>query len=148
MSASAPGTRSSRSGGRRCGTGPRWARSSAASRPACRFRSPWSATGQVLAARISWQARVAVVLLIIASLNIFVGMFNLLPLLPLDGGHIAVVIYERCRAWLAKLRGKPDPGPVDYRRLVPVSVGVFALLVGFGLLLIMAALVNPVHIIQ
>ena len=84
----------------------------------------------------------------VASLNIFVGLFNLLPLLPLDGGHIAVVIYERCRAWLARLRGKPDPGPVDYRRLVPVSVGVFALLVGFGLLLIMADLVNPVHIIQ
>ena len=106
------------------------------------------ATGQVIAAPIGWRARVAVVLLIIASLNIFVGLFNLLPLLPLDGGHLAVVIYERCRAWLARLRGKPDPGPVDYRRLVPVSVGVFALLVGFGLLLIMADLVNPVHILQ
>jgi membrane-associated protease RseP (regulator of RpoE activity) len=105
-------------------------------------------TGQVVAARISWQARVAVVLLIVASLNIFVGLFNLLPLLPLDGGHLAIVIYERCRAWLARLRGKPDPGPVDFRRFVPVSVGVFALLVGFGLLLIMADLVNPVHIIQ
>jgi membrane-associated protease RseP (regulator of RpoE activity) len=106
------------------------------------------ATGQVVAAPIGWQARVSVVLLIIASLNIFIGAFNLLPLLPLDGGHIAVVIYERCRAWLARLRGKPDPGPVDYRRLVPVSVGVFALMVGFALLLIMADLVNPVHIIQ
>jgi membrane-associated protease RseP (regulator of RpoE activity) len=106
------------------------------------------ATGQVVAAPIGWQARVSVVLLIIASLNIFVGAFNLLPLLPLDGGHLAVVIYERCRAWLARLRGKPDPGPVDFRRLIPVSVGVFALLVGFGLLLIMADLVNPVHIIQ
>ena len=105
-------------------------------------------TGQVVAARISWQARVAVVLLIVASLNIFVGLFNLLPLLPLDGGHLAIVIYERCRAWLARLRGKPDPGPVDFRRFVPVSVGVFALLVGFSLLLIMADLVNPVHIIQ
>ena len=105
-------------------------------------------TGQVVAAPIGWQARVSVVLLIIASLNIFVGLFNLLPLLPLDGGHLAIVIYERCRAWLARLRGKPDPGPVDFRRLVPVSVGVFALLVGFGLLLIMADLVNPVHIIQ
>ena len=105
-------------------------------------------TGQVVAAPIGWQARVSVVLLIIASLNIFVGLFNLLPLLPLDGGHLAVVIYERCRAWLARLRGKPDPGPVDFRRLIPVSVGVFALLVGFGLLLIMADLVNPVHIIQ
>ena len=58
------------------------------------------------------------------------------------------LIYERARAWLARLRGRPDPGPVDYRRLVPVSVGVFALLVGVGLLLIMADIVNPVHILQ
>jgi membrane-associated protease RseP (regulator of RpoE activity) len=105
-------------------------------------------TGQVVASPIGWQARVAVVMLIVASLNIFVGAFNLLPLLPLDGGHLAIVIYERCRAWLARLRGRPDPGPVDFRRFIPVSVGVFALLVGFGLLLIMADLVNPVHIIQ
>jgi membrane-associated protease RseP (regulator of RpoE activity) len=104
--------------------------------------------GQVLAARIGWQPKADLVLLIIASLNIFVGAFNLLPLLPLDGGHLAVVIYERARAWLARLLGRPDPGPVDFRRLVPVSVGVFALLVGVGLLLIMADLVNPVRILQ
>ena len=103
-------------------------------------------TGQVLAARIGWQPKAGLVLLIIASLNIFVGAFNLLPLLPLDGGHLAVVIYERIRYWLARLFHRPDPGPVDYRRLVPVSVGVFALLVGIGLLLIMADLVNPVHL--
>lgn len=105
-------------------------------------------TGQVIASKIGWQPKVSLVLLIVASLNIFVGAFNLLPLLPLDGGHLAVVIYERIRAWLARLRGKPDPGPVDFRRLIPVSVGVFALLVGLGLLLIMADLVNPVHILQ
>ena len=103
-------------------------------------------TGQVLEARVGWQVKAGLVLLIIASLNIFVGAFNLLPLLPLDGGHLAVVIYERIRAWFAKLLRRPDPGPVDYRRLVPVSVGVFALLVGVGLLLIMADLVNPVHL--
>jgi membrane-associated protease RseP (regulator of RpoE activity) len=105
-------------------------------------------TGQVLASKIGWQPKVSLVLLIIASLNIFVGAFNLLPLLPLDGGHLAVVIYERCRAWLARLRGRPDPGPADYRRLIPLSVGVFALLVGLGLLLIMADIVNPVQILQ
>jgi membrane-associated protease RseP (regulator of RpoE activity) len=103
-------------------------------------------TGQVLEARIGWQPKAGLVLLIIASLNIFVGAFNLLPLLPLDGGHLAVVIYERARAWLARLLGRPDPGPVDFRRLIPVSVGVFALLVGVGLLLIMADLVNPIHL--
>ena len=105
-------------------------------------------TGQVIASKIGWQPKVSLVLLIVASLNIFVGAFNLLPLLPLDGGHLAVVIYERFRAWLARLRGRPDPGPVDFRKLIPVSVGVFALLVGLGLLLIMADLVNPVHVLQ
>jgi membrane-associated protease RseP (regulator of RpoE activity) len=103
-------------------------------------------TGQVLEANIGWQPKAELVLLIIASLNIFVGAFNLLPLLPMDGGHIAVVIYERARAGVAKLRGKPDPGPADYRRLIPVSVGVFALLVCVGLLLVTADIVNPIHI--
>jgi membrane-associated protease RseP (regulator of RpoE activity) len=105
-------------------------------------------TGQAFALKVSWQLKITVVLDIIVSLNIFVGLFNLLPLLPLDGGHLAVVIYERARAWLARLRGKPDPGLVDMRKLLPLSVGVFALLVGFGLILIMADLVNPVHLPQ
>jgi membrane-associated protease RseP (regulator of RpoE activity) len=104
--------------------------------------------GQVVAAKIGWQSKVAFILAIIISLNIFVGIFNLLPLLPMDGGHLAVIIYERCRAWLARLRGKPDPGLVDMRKLIPVSVGVFALLVGFSLLLIAADIVNPVHLVQ
>jgi membrane-associated protease RseP (regulator of RpoE activity) len=105
-------------------------------------------TGQAFALNVSWQLKVSVVLDIIISINIFVGLFNLLPLLPLDGGHLAVVIYERARARLARLRRKPDPGLVDMRKLLPVSVGVFALIVGFGLLVIVANLVNPVHIPQ
>jgi len=105
-------------------------------------------TAQVVAAKDGWQTKVQVVLLIIISLNIFVGLFNLLPLLPLDGGHLAVLFYERARAWLARLRGRPDPGLVDMRKLVPVSVGVFALLVGFGLLLISADIFNPIHFVQ
>jgi membrane-associated protease RseP (regulator of RpoE activity) len=105
-------------------------------------------TGQVLEQKIAWESKLSLVLLILASLNIFVGLFNLLPLLPLDGGHIAVVIYERMRAWLARLQRRPDPGPVDMRRLIPVSIGVFALLVGFAVLLVMADIVNPVHILQ
>jgi membrane-associated protease RseP (regulator of RpoE activity) len=105
-------------------------------------------TGQVLAANIGWQPKLSLVLVIIASLNIFVGLFNLLPLLPLDGGHIAIVLYERARATIARLRGRPDPGLVNFQRLIPVSIGVFAVLIGFGLLLIMADLVNPVHILQ
>jgi membrane-associated protease RseP (regulator of RpoE activity) len=105
-------------------------------------------TGQVVSADISWQAKASLVLLIIISVNIFIGLLNLLPLLPLDGGHIAVVLYERVRAWLARLRGKADPGMVDMTKLIPVSLSVFALLVGFSLILILADLVNPVNILQ
>jgi membrane-associated protease RseP (regulator of RpoE activity) len=104
--------------------------------------------GQVVEAGGGWQFTVSDLLLIVISLNIFVGAFNLLPLLPLDGGHLAIVFYERLRAWLARLRGRDDPGLVDMTKLIPVSVGVFALLVGLGLVLIAADIFNPVHLIQ
>jgi membrane-associated protease RseP (regulator of RpoE activity) len=105
-------------------------------------------TGDVVAANIGWQQKLSVVLLIIIEVNIFVGIFNLLPLLPLDGGHLAVVFFERARAWMARLFRRPDPGPVDIKRLIPVSVGVFALIVAFGLLLIAADILNPLSLTQ
>jgi membrane-associated protease RseP (regulator of RpoE activity) len=104
--------------------------------------------GQAVASGGGWKYSVSDLLLIIISLNIFIGAFNLLPLLPLDGGHLAVIIYERIRAWLARLRGKPDPGLVDLQKLVPLSVGVFGLLIGLGLLLMAADIFNPVHLVQ
>jgi membrane-associated protease RseP (regulator of RpoE activity) len=103
-------------------------------------------TGQAVAANVGWEYKVSFVLLLIASLNIFVGLFNLLPLLPLDGGHIAVVIWERIKAMFARLRRKPDPGMVDYRKLVPLSFSIFLVLVVFGVMLILADIVNPVSI--
>ena len=90
--------------------------------------------------------RSSFVLLLIASLNIFVGAFNLLPLLPLDGGHIAAIIWERIRAWFARLRGRPDPGLVDMAKLLPVSFSIFVVLMFFGVALILADIVNPVNI--
>ena len=104
------------------------------------------ATGTAVAANIGWQFKVSFVLLLIASLNIFVGVFNMLPLLPLDGGHVAVVIWERIRAWFARLRGRPDPGLVDMAKLLPVSFSIFMVLMFFGVLLILADIVNPVNI--
>ena len=104
--------------------------------------------GQAVAAGGGWQVVVADLLLIIISLNIFIGAFNLLPLLPLDGGHLAVIFYEQVRAWFARLRGRPDPGLADLQRLIPVSVGVFALLIGLGVLLMAADIFNPVHLVQ
>jgi membrane-associated protease RseP (regulator of RpoE activity) len=103
------------------------------------------ATGQAVAANVGWEYKVSFVLLLIAELNIFWGVFNLLPLLPMDGGHIAVVIWERIRAWFARLRRQPDPGLVDYRKLIPLSFSVFAVIVVFALLLVFADIVNPVN---
>jgi membrane-associated protease RseP (regulator of RpoE activity) len=104
--------------------------------------------GQAVANGGGWEYSISDLLLIIISLNIFIGAFNLLPLLPLDGGHLALIIYERIRAWLARLRGRPDPGVVDLQRLVPVSVMVFGLLIGLGVLLMAADIFNPVHLVQ
>jgi len=104
------------------------------------------ATGAAVAANVGWQYKVSFVLLLIASLNIFVGVFNMLPLLPLDGGHVAVVLWERIRAWFARLRGRPDPGLVDMARLLPVSFSVFLVLMLFSIVLVLADIVNPLNI--
>jgi membrane-associated protease RseP (regulator of RpoE activity) len=103
------------------------------------------ATGNAVAAKVGWEYKVNFVLLLIAELNIFWGVFNLFPLLPLDGGHIAVVIWERIRAWFARLRRQPDPGLVDYRRVVPLMFSVFAVIIVFTLVVIVADIVNPVN---
>jgi membrane-associated protease RseP (regulator of RpoE activity) len=100
-------------------------------------------TGQFVAANFGWQEKVSAVLLIVIEVNIFIGIFNLLPLLPLDGGHLAIVLFERARSGLARLLRRPDPGRVDITKVIPVSVGVFALIVALGLLLIAADIVNP-----
>jgi len=104
------------------------------------------ATGTEVASNDGWQYKVSFVLLLIASLNIFVGAFNLLPLLPLDGGHIAVIIYERIRAWLARLRGRPDPGLADMAKFLPVSFSVFIVLIVLSLALVAANIINPVNL--
>ena len=103
-------------------------------------------TGQAVAADVGWKQKVSFILLLIASLNIFVGIFNLLPLLPMDGGHVAVVLWEMVRSWFARRLHRPDPGLVDYRKLIPVSFAVFVVLVLFGALLISADIFNPVSI--
>jgi membrane-associated protease RseP (regulator of RpoE activity) len=105
------------------------------------------ATGQVVSASgVSWQAKVAFVLLVVASVNIFVGLFNLLPFLPLDGGKLAVVIFEWIRSAFARLFRRPDPGPVDMQRLIPLSVGFLFVFVCLGVLLIAADIFNPIQL--
>jgi membrane-associated protease RseP (regulator of RpoE activity) len=99
-----------------------------------------SRIGGELADRGEWPS----FLLLLAGLNFFLGLFNLVPLLPLDGGHIAIAWYERARSWLfARLRRR-DPGPVDYYRLIPVTYVVIAVFAVFTLLTVAADVVNPI----
>lgn len=110
--------------------------------------------GVVGVARVSGQAvgsekltpleRLATFILIVASLNIFVGIFNLLPILPLDGGHMAVAIADEIRAFFARLRGRPRPAPIDVTVLTPITMVVFVVLATLTLLLLVADVINPV----
>ena len=90
--------------------------------------------------------RVAGFLSLLASLNIALFVFNLIPLLPLDGGHIAGALYEKVRASVARLRGRPDPGPFDIARLMPVAYVVAGLFLALSALLFVADIVNPITI--
>ena len=90
--------------------------------------------------------KVATFILIVASLNIFVGIFNLLPILPLDGGHMAVALFEGARRSSARRRGKPDPGPVDVEKLTPITMAVFVALAFLTVLLLFADIFNPINL--
>ena len=94
------------------------------------------------------QGELPTFLLVLAGLNFFVGIFNLLPLLPLDGGHIAIAWFEKVRSWLYARLGKPDPGRVDYYKLMPVTYAVILIFGGFTLLTVAADIVNPVTIFK
>ena len=84
-------------------------------------------------------------LLLIGSLNIALFAFNLIPLLPLDGGHVAVASYEGLKRRLSKTFRAKDPGPVDSARALPMAYAVWVLLLGMGILLILADLTNPIR---
>jgi membrane-associated protease RseP (regulator of RpoE activity) len=80
------------------------------------------------------------------ALNVFIGIFNLLPLLPVDGGHIAIAWYERARSWIyARLR-RPDPGRVDYYKLMPLTYAVILIGGAFTVLTVTADIVNPIQL--
>ena len=101
-----------------------------------------SRSGGEVAEQGLWQ----VFLLLLATLNFFIGVFNLLPLLPLDGGHMAVTIYERARNAVRRSRGRPDGAPVDYTKLAPLTYVVLVVFVGVTLLTVTADIVNPIRL--
>jgi membrane-associated protease RseP (regulator of RpoE activity) len=119
-------------------------------------RDPNGPIGLVGVGRISGEAfaqpdvttleKVSFLLGVLGSVNLALFLFNLLPIYPLDGGHVAGAVYERLRAAVARMRGRPDPGPFDIARLMPVAyavAGVFLLMSG---LLAVADIINPVRL--
>mgnify|MGYP003375174665 CR=1 FL=1 len=114
---------------------------------------PMSIVGATVAAgeiaandQLSWGDRAAILGSLLGSLNLFLALFNFLPLPPLDGGHIAGALWEGARRRWAALRGRPDPGPVDTARLLPVAYTVAAFLIVSGVALIIADLFSPIRL--
>lgn len=83
---------------------------------------------------------------LLGSLNLFLFAFNMVPLLPLDGGHILVALYEGARRRVNQLRGKGWTGPVDTAKLLPLTYVVVALMLGMTLLLVYADIVDPIRL--
>jgi membrane-associated protease RseP (regulator of RpoE activity) len=88
----------------------------------------------------------ASVLLLVAEVNVFIGLFNLLPILPLDGGHIAILLYEEARKRVYRLRRRPDPGRVDLNKMMPVAYGFLLFFVCLTVLLVAADVTNPIRL--
>ncbi|HOA26627.1 MAG TPA: site-2 protease family protein [Arachnia sp.] len=83
---------------------------------------------------------------LLGSVNLFVALLNLVPLLPLDGGHVAGALYEWLRRLAARLRGRTDPGPVDTAKALPLTYVVGGFLLIGGAVLIVADLVSPIQL--
>jgi membrane-associated protease RseP (regulator of RpoE activity) len=104
-------------------------------------------SGEVAAAEAPILNRVAGFLGLLASLNIALFVFNLIPLLPLDGGHIVVALWEGIKRLWAKVFHRPPPKPVDATKLVPVTFVVVVALIVMGAVLILADIFNPMSIL-
>ena len=101
-----------------------------------------SAIGGQVAERGYWDTFI----LLLASLNFFLGAFNLLPLLPLDGGHMAVTIYEKIRNSVRARRGLAAGPPVDYLKLLPLTYVVVVIGGAYMLLTLTADIINPIKL--
>ncbi len=103
--------------------------------------------GQVIAqGDLSWQARAVTFASLLGSINLFLAIFNLVPLPPLDGGHMLGAVWEWLRRQGAKLLRRPDPGPVDTARLLPIAYAVGGLLLLSGIVLILADIISPLQL--
>ena len=96
--------------------------------------------------KIASADKVATLFTLLGSVNLFVALFNFVPLLPLDGGHIAGAIYEAVKRRLARLMKRPDPGHVDTARMLPVAYVVGGVILISGVVLILADIIDPIRL--
>jgi len=102
--------------------------------------------GEILAQEAPVLDEIAFFLQLLAGVNISLFLFNLLPIPPLDGGQIFPAVWESVKRRIARLRGRPDPGPVDVAKLMPVSYVVALVFIAFSGVLLIADVVNPVRL--
>jgi membrane-associated protease RseP (regulator of RpoE activity) len=102
--------------------------------------------GEVFSLHIPPVQRVAFMLSLVAGFNLSLFLFNMLPLLPLDGGHIAGAFWESVRRNLAKVFRRPDPGPFDVAKLMPIAYVVAGIFICFTVLVLAADVINPVRL--
>ena len=103
------------------------------------------AAGEIAATdQIDAPAKVASMFTVLGSVNLFVALFNFVPLLPLDGGHIAGALYEALKRALARVFRQPDPGHVDTAKMLPVAYAVGGVILVSGVVLILADIITPI----
>ncbi|WP_296138352.1 RIP metalloprotease [uncultured Tessaracoccus sp.] len=96
--------------------------------------------------RVGGGDKVAMWFSLLGSVNLFVALLNLVPLLPLDGGHIAGAVIEWVRRQVYRVLGKPDPGPLDTAKGLPMIVVVGGFLLLGGIVLIVADVISPLQL--
>ncbi len=106
--------------------------------------TPSDAGGAGLPSGVSFLDRAGLMLSLLGALNMALFIFNLIPLPPLDGGHVVGALWGGVRNASAKVRGKPKPPPADTARMVPVSYVVFGVLMVMTVILVVADLVKPI----
>ncbi|MFD7511792.1 M50 family metallopeptidase [Streptomyces sp. NPDC059853] len=102
--------------------------------------------GEIFTLDIPASQQIATALFLVAGFNLSLFLFNMLPLLPLDGGHMAGAAWESVRRHTARLLKRPDPGPFDVAKLMPVAYVVAGVFVCFTLLVLAADIVTPVRL--
>lgn len=103
------------------------------------------AGGEATGSIIDDIAAVPFIIQLLAGLNIALFVFNLIPLMPLDGGQVAGALWEGLKRTFAKVTGRPDPGYVDVAKTLPVTYVVASALIVMSVILMYADIVKPVR---